>query len=121
MIEITEESIKLFSKVSGDYNPIHLDETFAKNTVFKQRIAHGMLIASYISKEISENFDSPIFKDFSISFKKPAYIGDFIKIVLTESISFKNKIKLSISVINQNNEEIISGESVIVIRKKNIE
>ena len=48
-IKVTDVSIKKFSSASGDRNPIHLNEKFAKNTIFKSRIAHGMLIASFIS------------------------------------------------------------------------
>ena len=55
---VTEEHINLFSEVSGDKNPLHLDEDFAKKTIFEGRIAHGMLTASHISAAIV-NFAGP--------------------------------------------------------------
>ena len=74
---VTEEHINLFSEVSGDKNPLHLDEDFAKKTIFEGRIAHGMLTASHISAAIV-NFAGPgwIYINQSLKFRSPVRIGD---------------------------------------------
>ena len=74
---VTEKHINLFSEVSGDKNPLHLDEDFAKKTIFEGRIAHGMLTASHISAAIV-NFAGPgwIYINQSLKFRSPVRIGD---------------------------------------------
>ena len=57
--KITENDIKLFSKISGDDNPIHMDEKFAKSSIFKKRIAHGFLSGSLISTVIAKKLPGP--------------------------------------------------------------
>ena len=75
---ITEEDIELFAKVSGDYNPIQLDEEYAKKTPFGQRIAHGALTASYISGILGNDLPGPgaIFTHLEMRFRRPVFIGD---------------------------------------------
>ena len=81
-IKVNEQSIKDFSNASGDKNPIHLDEEFAKKTIFKERIAHGMLIASFISSVIGNKFPGPgtIYVSQSLQFKKPVKINDIVDV-----------------------------------------
>jgi len=68
---ISEEDLQLFAKISMDNNPIHLDETFAKTTRFKKRIAHGMLVASLISSVLANKLPGPgtIYLSQSLTFK----------------------------------------------------
>ena len=75
---ITEEDIQTFAKVSGDYNPLHMDEEFASETIFKGRIAHGALTASYISGILGNDLPGPgaIFTDLALQFRRPVRIGD---------------------------------------------
>ena len=56
---ITEDDITLFAEVSGDHNPVHMDEAFAKTTLFKTRIAHGLLSASFISRVLGVQLPGP--------------------------------------------------------------
>ena len=81
-VNVTDLSIKKFASASGDKNPIHLNEKFAKNTIFKSRIAHGMLIASFISSVIGNKFpgNGTIYVSQTLKFKRPVKINDLVKI-----------------------------------------
>lgn len=75
---ITDIDIKEFAISSGDYNPVHLDEEYAKNSQFKKRIAHGMMTASYFSALFGTKIpgEGCVYTSQSLKFKKPIYIGD---------------------------------------------
>ena len=77
---VTERDIVLFGEVSGDVNPVHFDEDFAKSTIFKGRIAHGVLSASYISTVLGMKLPGPgtIFMSLTTRFKAPVRIGDMV-------------------------------------------
>jgi 3-hydroxybutyryl-CoA dehydratase len=77
---VSERDIEDFARVSGDYNPLHMDEDYAKLTQFGGRVAHGALTASYISAILGNNLPGPgsIFTDLSLSFKRPVRIGDTV-------------------------------------------
>ena len=81
---VTLQDIKKFAEVSGDYNPVHLDEEFAKKTIFKRRIAHGFLTASFISTIIATHLPGPgsIYLKQSLKFLAPVYINEKILIKL---------------------------------------
>jgi len=77
---VSERDIELFGEVSGDVNPVHFDETFARGTIFKGRIAHGVLSASYISTVLGMKMPGPgtIFMSLTTRFKAPVRIGDTV-------------------------------------------
>lgn len=77
---VTERDIELFGEVSGDTNPVHFDENFAKGTIFKGRIAHGVLSASYISTVLGMKMPGPgtIFMSLTTRFRAPVRIGDTV-------------------------------------------
>ena len=77
---VTERDIELFGEVSGDRNPMHFDEEYARNTMFKGRIAHGMLSASYISTILGMYMPGPgtIFMSATVKFRAPVRIGDTV-------------------------------------------
>ena len=83
---VTEKDIEDFAKISGDNNPVHLDEDFAKTTIFKGRIAHGMLAASFISTTVGTKLPGygAIYISQNLKFKGPVRIGD--KVVTTATI-----------------------------------
>ena len=84
-IKITDASIKKFAGASCDRNPIHLNEKFAKKTIFKTRIAHGMLIASFVSSVIGNKFpgNGTIYVSQTLKFKRPVKINDLVKIKIS--------------------------------------
>ncbi|MDE2181469.1 MAG: MaoC family dehydratase [Alphaproteobacteria bacterium] len=82
---VSERDIEQFGEVSGDTNPMHFDETFAKSTVFNGRIAHGVLSASYISTVFGMKMPGPgtIFLSLVTRFKAPVRIGDTVTATCT--------------------------------------
>ena len=82
---VSERDVQLFGEVSGDVNPVHFDEAFAKATVFKGRIAHGVLTASYISTVLGMKMPGPgtIFMSLLTRFKAPVRIGDTVTATCT--------------------------------------
>jgi 3-hydroxybutyryl-CoA dehydratase len=75
---ITEENIQSFSQISGDFNPIHIDEEYAKNTNFGKKIAHGLISASFFSGLFGTKLPgiSSLYVSQSLKFLRPVYIGD---------------------------------------------
>jgi 3-hydroxybutyryl-CoA dehydratase len=77
---VTEADIATFAGVSGDFNPVHVNEEFAKGTMFKGRIAHGMLTAAFISTVLGNKLPGPgcIYVSQTLKFKAPVHIGDTV-------------------------------------------
>jgi 3-hydroxybutyryl-CoA dehydratase len=77
---VAERDIEMFGEVSGDRNPVHFDEEYAKGTMFKGRIAHGMLSAAYISTVLGMQIPGPgtIFMSATTRFRAPVRIGDTV-------------------------------------------
>ena len=115
---ITEKDIELFAEVSGDRNPLHMDEEFAKKTAFGQRIAHGALTASYISGILGNDLPGPgsIFVGLSMRFRRPVYIGSnvIVRVVVTEMIERGNRVTLKVSC-NVDGKAAISGEAIVMV------
>ncbi|MBX3018664.1 MAG: MaoC family dehydratase [Bdellovibrionaceae bacterium] len=83
-ITITDEMIRKFAEVSGDYNPIHMDEEYAKKSRFGRRIAHGMLSAAFISRVLAMKIGhGGIYLGQTLKFMQPIFIGDEITLELT--------------------------------------
>ncbi|OEY65276.1 MaoC family dehydratase [Marinobacter sp. X15-166B] len=82
---VTEADIVKFAEVSGDTNPVHLDAEYAAGTMFKQRIAHGMLSAALISAVLGTRLPGPgaIYLDQHLSFRAPVFIGDTVDASVT--------------------------------------
>ena len=119
---ITFEDIKKFADVSGDFNPVHLEEEFAKNTIFKGRIAHGFLTASFISTIIATELPGPgsIYLKQSLKFLAPVYINEkiLVKVRIVEVNIEKSKVKLSTECF-KNKTLVLTGEAEILIQAKN--
>jgi len=115
---ITEKDIDLFAEVSGDRNPLHMDEEFAKNTAFGQRIAHGALTASYISGILGNDLPGPgsIFVGLNMRFRRPVYIGSHVtvKVEVTEMKERGNRVTLKVSCI-VDGKAAISGEALVMV------
>src|SRR6476659_5959791 len=83
--EVTDELIRDFAELSGDHNPIHLDQEFAKSTRFGQRIAHGMLSGAFISEVLGNEFTNRkiVYLSQTMRFTAPTFIGDTITTTAT--------------------------------------
>lgn len=115
---ITEKDIELFAEVSGDRNPLHMDEEFAKKTPFGQRIAHGALTASYISGILGNDLPGPgsIFVGLNMRFRRPVLIGSHVtvKVEVTEMKERGNRVTLKVSC-NVDGKAAISGEAMVMV------
>lgn len=110
-----------FIGITGDINPIHIDEVYAGNTKFKRRIAHGMLTAGLISTVIGNNLPGPgtIYLDQQLKFIAPVYFGDTITatVKVIDLIIEKNRVVLETICTNQNNKTVIVGKAIVMPAK----
>lgn len=121
---LTTDDIKLFAQTSGDFNPVHLDETYAKTTEFGECIGHGMWSGALISAAIATTLPGPgsIYRSQSLKFLKPVKIGDTLTVQL-EVLEKKERIRLvtlECLVTNQNGIKIASGIAEVIATDKNI-
>lgn len=95
---ITDADVILFAGISGDDNPVHINDEYAKTTVFKERIVHGMFSAALISAVLGTRLPGPgaIYIDQQISFKAPVHIGDTVvaKAKIIEINKERRRVKL---------------------------
>ena len=115
---ISESDIYNFAGVSGDFNPVHINEEFAKNNLFKTRIAHGFLAASLISTVLGTKLPGPntIYLSQELQFKAPVKIGDTIKAEceVLEKIDKKKILKMKTTVYNQTGAPVIEGTATVM-------
>lgn len=114
---ITETDIYLFAGVSGDFNPAHVNETFASGTFFKTRIAHGMLTASFISTIIGTILPGPgsIYMRQAVNFLAPVKIGDTVTAIaeVVDIITDKKRVRLKTWCVNQEGTTVLDGEALV--------
>ncbi|MBK5915015.1 MaoC family dehydratase [Rhodocyclus purpureus] len=115
---VTEADIILFSGVSTDVNPVHIDEAFAATTPFGGRIAHGMLSASFISAVLANKLPGPgtIYLGQTLRFKAPVKPGDTVTATVTikEVVAAKKRIILD-TVCTVNGKVVIEGEATTML------
>ena len=119
-ITITESMVNDFAKISGDFSPIHMDETYAKSTTFNKRVVHGMLLASFLSRVDGMYLPGKHALYFSqnVEFRNPCFIGDELTIeskVTDKSISTKI-LKIESKIFNQKNKILLFGEGKVIVR-----
>ena len=115
---VTDADIKSFSGVSGDRNPVHLDEEYAYNSRFKKRIAHGMMTASYFSGLFGTKIPGAgcVYTAQSLNFKRPIYIDDTVTAtVIVTSIDIKNRRVRFKTVCKVKGKVVTNGEAEIYI------
>jgi len=119
---ISESDVYLYAGITGDFNPAHLNDQAAKETIFKGRIAHGLLTAGLISAVLGTKLPGPgtIYLDQSLSFKKPVYFGDTItaKVTITEKINDKNIVFCETICLNQKDQVVLTGIAKVMPPKK---
>jgi 3-hydroxybutyryl-CoA dehydratase len=117
---ITDADIVLFAGVSGDDNPVHLNEEFAQATMFKGRIAHGMLGASYISTVIGTRLPGPgtIYMGQSLKFRAPVRVGDTVTARVTVTAIDEAKRRLTLETLCLVGDKVvIEGEAQVMLPK----
>ncbi len=114
---ISEADVYMYAGISGDLNPAHINEVYAQGTFFKNRIAHGMLTASFISAVIGMQLPGPgtIYMGQTLEFLAPVRINDTVtaKVEVLEKIDDKKRVRLATTCINQDGTKLISGEALV--------
>lgn len=114
---VSETDVYNFAGVTGDFNPAHIDEEYAKGTFFKKRIAHGMLSVGFISKVLGTQLPGPgaVYMKQDIKFLAPVYIGDTItaRCEAIEVIKEKNRVILKTTCTNQDGTIVIDGTATM--------
>lgn len=115
---ITETDVVLYAGITLDTNPAHLNEEYAKNTMFKKRIAHGMLTAGLVSAVLGTKLpgEGSIYLGQELRFKAPVYMGDTItaEVEIIELIDEKNQIILKTTCTNQEGKVVLDGKARIM-------
>lgn len=113
---ITEAHIVSFAGITGDFNPVHVDAEYAQQSMFGERICHGMLMAGLISAVLGMQLPGPnaIYLGQDLKFTAPVKIGDTVTVTVTvtEKRDDKRIIKLRTAVSNQKGELVVDGNAV---------
>jgi 3-hydroxybutyryl-CoA dehydratase len=114
---VSETDVYLYAGITGDFNPAHVNESYAKGTFFKTRIAHGMLTAGFISAILANQLPGPgtIYLKQELSFLAPVRMGDTItgRVEVTELIVERNRVRLKTSCTNQDGVTVLDGEALV--------
>ncbi|HEY0282920.1 MAG TPA: MaoC family dehydratase [Rhizomicrobium sp.] len=115
---VSERDVALFGEVSGDLNPAHFDEDFAKTTVFKGRIVHGALVLSYLSTVLGTKMPGPgaVFLSQTTRFKAPVRIGDTVTAVCTvRKVHLASRCVIFDCLCKVKDTVVVSGEATVMV------
>jgi 3-hydroxybutyryl-CoA dehydratase len=119
--QLSEYDVFQFADASGDFNPLHVDEEYARRSVFGKRIAHGILTAGIISTVLGGEIPGlgTIFVELHIRFLKPVYLGDTItaNAIVTDIVNPK-RVRLMVACVNQDGVDVAIGNAVVVPPKE---
>ena len=114
---VTESDIYLYAGVTGDFNPAHLNEEYAKKTFFKTRIAQGMLTAGFVSGLLGVGLPGPgtVYLRQELDFLAPVHIGDTItaRVEIIEVMDKKNRVRVRTTCTNQDGTKVLDGEAIV--------
>jgi len=120
--KIEQADIDAFAAVTGDHNPVHVDEAFAQQTRFGRRIAHGMLTASLISSVLANKLpgEGSVYLGQMLQFVAPVFPGDEVtaRVTVKEVRQDKPVVKLETICVNQRGETVIRGEASVLLPNK---
>ena len=118
--KIDQSKLETFAKLSGDYNPLHMDEKYAQKTSFKKRVCHGMLLASFFSQLVGMYLPgkNALYFSQTLNFQAPCFVDDEITVEgeVIDKSSATGIITIKTSIHNQNNECIVDGIAKVIIR-----
>ena len=113
--KITEEDVETYAKLTGDYNPLHIDSEYAGKTKFGKRVVHGMLVASFISTMVGTVFpgEGALYLGQEIKFRKPVFINDIIQVKteVTHKVDSSKMLEMKTTITNQRGETLITGKA----------
>lgn len=118
------EDVKTFATISGDFNPIHIDEAYAANTVFKKPIVHGIFALSVFSKMIGMTFpgEGTVYMGQDVSFKRPVFVGkEYIAKVTISSVNRdKHTATISTEILDAETKKICVVGIASILHKEKI-
>lgn len=116
---ITDETIRAFADLTGDHNPVHLDDAYAAGTRFGRRIAHGMIAAGLISATLANDLPGPgtVYLGQTLQFKAPVYPGDTITATVEVKSVRPDKpiVVLTTVCTNQDGARVLEGEATVLV------
>ncbi|HDZ89303.1 MAG: MaoC family dehydratase [Deltaproteobacteria bacterium] len=114
---VTESDVYLYAGITGDFNPAHLNEEYAKKTFFKTRIAHGMLTAGFVSGLLGMSLPGPgtVYVRQVLDFLAPVRIGDTVtaRVEVVEIMKDENRVRMRTSCTNQDGTLVLDGEALV--------
>jgi len=120
-VNIDKAILNDFAKLSGDYNPLHMDDSYAKSTKFGKRVCHGMLLASYLSRLIGMHLPgkNALYFSQTLNFRLPCFVGDriVIKGEVTEKHETTKTITLKTTITNQIGKCLVDGSAKVIVRE----
>lgn len=120
-VNVSDAMVRSFAELSGDKNPIHLDEAFAAKSLFKKRIAHGMITGALISRALATELPGPgaIYLSQQLKFTAPVFVGETIEISLEISAIREDKGILTITTNAKklSGEFVAKGEALVMLPK----
>lgn len=119
--KINQEKLDSFATISGDHNPLHMNENYAANTTFKKRVCHGMLLASFFSKLVGMRMPgkNALYFSQTLNFQAPCYVGDEITIqgeVIDKSDSIR-MITIKTLIHNREGKCLVDGVAKVIVRQ----
>lgn len=117
-VKVTDKMVRQFAEVSGDFNPIHLDDDYASKTIFKKRIAHGMILGALVSRILTQEIgNGGVYLAQSLKFSKPVYIDDDITFELEVTKFHKGRGfgVIATNAKNQSDEFVLKGEATVMM------
>lgn len=115
---VSETDVYLYAGISGDFNPAHVNADYAGNSIFKERIAHGMLTAGFISTILGTQLPGPgtIYMRQTLAFLAPVVFGDTItaRAEVVETIPEKNRVRMKTTCTNQAGKMVLDGEALVM-------
>lgn len=117
-VKVTDKMVRQFAEMSGDFNPIHLDDDYAKTTRFGRRIAHGMIVGALISRALNEKIgQGGVYLGQHLKFVNPVFIDDVVNIELTITGLRKEKgiATVDTTAKKQTGETVVKGEAIIMM------
>lgn len=114
--KITKKDVEDFAALSGDNNPIHLDENYASRSIFGKCICHGFLVGSYISAIFAQNIIGCVYISQNINFLSPVYINDKIKVIV-ELTNIENRKGFFKTEVFVKDRKVIEGSAILLLPK----
>ncbi|MDR2613368.1 MAG: MaoC family dehydratase [Deltaproteobacteria bacterium] len=119
-VAVTEAVLEAFAAVSGDYNPMHMDESYASRSVFRRRVAHGMLPGAFVGAVLGTLLPGPgtVYLSQTLIFRAPVYIGDSVtaRVEIASKDEGTGRILLRTTARGPGGALVLDGEAVILFR-----